>query len=185
VRGRVGSACWTGHVVMLIVTAACWLICCHGAFAIDTCRGEYSGSLIHPLPSPNVVEFQPESNDPAELTDLGVHFLAGLQRGGLVMTGQPKTRLSLVTVVGAPVAKGPDSRYRGSDWARDTSASARSVISATLTLALTMINIQNSDTVWVGTLTCTILTNDKVRVVESLGELLGRAVGKDFPPTRF
>jgi len=171
--------------VALMVASACWMAPNNCAFAIDTCRGEYSGSLIHPVPSPNVVEFQPETNDPANLTDLGRHFLEGLQLGGIVTTGQPNTRLSLVAMVTAPRAYGPDGRYHGAGWARDTSASAQSVVSATLNVTLTLTNLQNHDTIWVGSLSCAILTNDKVKVVESIGELLGHAVGKEFPTKKF
>ena len=175
----------TGRGVAFMVATACWLVFCHGAFAINTCRGEYSGSLVHPIPSPNVVEFQPETNDPAALTDLGFYFLEGLQRGGLVTTGRSNTRLSLVTMVSAPKAYGPDGRYHGAGWARDTSASAQSVVSATLNMALTLIDLQTHETIWVATLSCTILTDDKVSVVETIGELLGRAIGKDFEARRF
>jgi len=169
-----------GRGVAFMVGAACWLVFCHGAFANNVCRGEYSGSLIHPVPSLNVVQFQPETLDPVGLTGLGFHFLEGLQRGGVVTTGKSKTRLSPVTMVSAPGAYGPDGRYHGAGWARDTSESAQSVVSATLDMALTLIDLQTHETIWVGSLSCKILTNDKVNVVKTIGELLGRAVGKEF-----
>ena len=52
-------------------------------------------------------------------------------------------------------------------------------------MALTLRDIQTTDTIWVGTLSCTILTNDKMRVAETIGELLGRAVGKEFATQQF
>jgi hypothetical protein len=169
-------------VAFMAASAACWLVFCHGAYAVETCRGVYSGSLIHPLPARNVVQYEPESNDPATLTDLGMHFLTGLQRGGVMTTGRPNTRLYVVAIV--TPRSGTSSRQRANDRAEDTSASAETV-SGTLELSLTLRDIQTTDTIWVGSLSCTILTNDKMRVAETIGELLGHAVGKDFATTRF
>ena len=87
-------------VAFAVVLAACWLALCHGARALDTCEGTYSASLINPLQSPNVVLYQPETND--QPTDLGDRFIAGLQRGGVVMTGQPTTRLDVNSTVTPP-----------------------------------------------------------------------------------
>ena len=58
-------------------------------------------------------------------------------------------------------------------------------MSGTLDLTVTLRDIQTTDTNWAGSLRCTILTNDKMRVAETIGELLGRAVGKDFGTKQF
>jgi hypothetical protein len=169
-------------IAFMAASAAFWLVFCHGAFAIDTCRGVYSGSLIHPLPSPNVVQYEPQSNDPDALTDLGRHFLAGLQRGGVTTSGRPNTRLYVVATVSPP--SGTSSGRRKAGQAEDVSASAQST-SGILNLTLSLRNIQNADTVWVGSLSCAILTNDTLRMAETVGELLGRAIGKDFATKQF
>jgi hypothetical protein len=158
------------------------LVCCPAAYAIDTCRGTYSGSLIHPLPLRNVVQYEPESNDPDALTDLGMHFLAGLQRGGVVTTGQPNTRLYVMAMVTPPFA-GTDRRNR-THQALHTSAAAE-MAPGTLDLTLSLRDIRTADTIWVGSLSCRILINDRLQVAESIGELLGRAVGKDFASKPF
>lgn len=169
-------------IAFMAASAAFWLVFCQGAYAMDTCRGVYAASLIHPLPSPNVVQYEPETNDPDTLTDLGTHFLAGLRRGGVLTSGQPNTRLYVIAIV--TPASGTPSEQTGAGPAEDIPASAETV-SGTLDLTLTLRNIQTTDTIWVGTLSCTILTNDRMRVAETIGELLGRAVGKDFSTTQF
>ena len=39
--------------------------------------------------------------------------------------------------------------------------------------------------IWLASVACTIRTNDKGRVVETIGEQLGRVIGKDFETRRF
>jgi hypothetical protein len=159
-------------VAFMVATAAFLSVVCHGAYAIDTCRGTYSASLIHPIPSPNVVQYESETNDPAALTELGAHFLEGLRRGGISTTGQPRTRLYVVTIVTPPsgTSSGPEDQSAGS---------------ASLTMTATLRNIQTAETIWVGSLSCTVLTDDQDRVAETIGEILGRAVGKDFSSQQF
>jgi hypothetical protein len=169
-------------IAFMAASAAFWLVFCHGAFAMDTCRGAYSGSLIHPVPSPNVVQYEPENNDPAELTDLGMHFLAGLQRGGITTKGRPNTRLYVIAIV--TPSSGTPSGQRRAGRAEDASDSV-DTLPGTLGLTLTLRDIQTTDTIWVGTLSCRILTNDRLRMAETIGELLGHAIGKDFATKQF
>lgn len=172
-----------GRVALTVASAACWLAVCHGALALNVCAGTYSGSAIHPYRPPIVIRFQPETND--QPTELGNGFIAGLQHGGIVTTGQPTTRLNIASVITLPrTGSGQPQRYHGA-WAEDSSASAEFVVSSTLQLSVTLTDIKTSDIFWIATLSCKVLTNDKERVVETIGELLGRAVGKDVEPTRF
>lgn len=168
-------------LAFMLASAACWLALCHGARAIGTCEGTYSGSSIHPVPSPNVVQYQPETND--QPTELGQRFIAGLQRGGVVMTGQPTTRLDIDSTLTPP--SGQSRKYHGAGWAQDTPGSGASVVSSTLQLGLTLTDIQTGEIIWIASLTCTVRTNDQGRVVESIGEQLGRSIGKDFGTRRF
>jgi hypothetical protein len=181
------ASCFRSGVTLIFGSAACLLAICHGARALDTCAGTYSGSAIHPLPSPNVVLFQPENNQPNAPTNLGDSFVTGLQRGGVVMTGEPTNRLSVISTVNPPPGITVEERrqYYGGGWAQDTSASAQSVVASTLQMSATLTSIHPAQIIWVASLSCRILLNDKGRVVESIGELLGRALGKELGPTRF
>ncbi len=168
-------------VAFSVVSVACWLALCHGAHALDTCTGSYSASLVHPLPSPNVVQLQNVK------TEIGDRFVTGLRRAGVVTTGRPTTRLDIVSMVipaEGIVSRHPGS-YHGFGWALDTSPTADSVVSSTLQVNMTLTNIQTMETNWIASLSCKILTKDKGRTVQSIGELLGRAVGKNLDPTQF
>jgi hypothetical protein len=174
----------SGRLALMAASVLCGLVFSHGAYALDTCKGTYSGSAIRPLQSPNVILFQPETND--QPTALGNGFIAGLQRAGVVTTGQPTTRLDIVSIVTpAQVGSSQQQRYHGAGWVADTSASAESVVSSTLQLSVILTDIKTAEIIWVASLSCKVLTNDKGRVVETIGELLGRALGKEIGITRF
>jgi hypothetical protein len=174
----------SGRVSLMALSVAFWLALSHGAHSLDTCKGTYSGSAIHPLQSPNVVLFRAETNE--QPTPLGNGFVAGLQRAGVVTSGKPTTRLNIASIViPAQVGSGQPQRYHGVGWAEDTSTSAESVVSSTLQLSLVLTDIKTADIIWVASLSCQVLTNDKGRVVETIGELLGRALGKDTGTIRF
>jgi hypothetical protein len=169
-----------GRRLMLAVASTCWLVFFHGAYGAGICPGTYTASAIHPLLSPNVVML-PNIRRSAS-AELGSRFIAGLQRGGVVTSGQPTMRLGFTAMAipsSAVMSRTPGS-YRGAGWALDTSESADSVMSSTLHVSMTLKNIQTSETIWVASLDCKILTENKGRLIEMIGEILGGAIGKEI-----
>jgi len=82
------------------------------------------------------------------------------------------------------VSRTPGS-YHGFGWALDRDPSADSILSATLLAVVALTNIKSYETNWVLSLECKILTEDKGRLIERLGELVGRSVGKEIQNGRF
>jgi hypothetical protein len=153
------------------------------AWALDVCTGVYSGGALHPLPSPAVVQFQSMLNS-QELIALQDRFLTGLRRAGISFDGTPTLQMNVTAAVTPPnaaVAAPPQTgSYTGFGWAGDTSANAASVIGGTLNMSLTLTNATTYETNWVGTVSCTVQTNDKPLLAEEIGELLGRSFGQNF-----
>jgi hypothetical protein len=50
---------------------------------------------------------------------------------------------------------------------------------------MTLRNIQTSESSWIAALDCNILTDNKGRIVEMIGELLGGAMGKNVDRGQF
>lgn len=172
------------RVVFIAGAAACSLALHHGAHALNTCAGTYSASLVHPIQSPNVVQFK-SSDDPGVRSALGGRFIAGMRRAEVVTTGRPTSRLDVNAMVipsSGIVSRNPGS-YHGFGWALDTSPTADSVVSSTLEASLTLTNLQTLEISWTASISCKILTNDKGRIVESIGEFLGKTLGKNASGT--
>ncbi len=172
------------YMMFAVASAICGLGLIHEVRAADTCTGTYSASLIHPIKSPNVV-LLPDKGRP-ELTELRGRLVAGLSRGGVVTSGQPSTRLDFSAMaIPAPgmVSVVPGS-YHGFGWALDSSMSGDPVVASTLQVLVTLTNVQTYEISWVFTLQCTILTEDRGRVVERIGEIIGRSMGKEVPGGR-
>ncbi len=172
-------------MIFTIASAACWLALFHGAYGAGTCTGTYTAALIHPLPTPSVVMLPNIRRSGS--AELASRFIAGLQRGGVVTSGQPTMRLDF-TAMAIPaagiVSRNPGS-YHGAGWALDTSESADPVVSSTLHVSMTLRNIQTSESSWIAALDCKILTDNKGRIVEMIGELLGGAMGKNVDRGQF
>jgi len=167
-----------------VVSAICGLGLIRDVRAADTCTGTYSASLIHPIKLPNVVML-PDKGRP-EMTELRSRLVAGLQRGGLVTSGQPRTRLDFSAMaIPAPgmISSVPGS-YHGYGWALDSSLSGDPIVSSTLQVLVTLTDVQTFEISWVLTLQCTIKTEDRGIVVERIGEIVGRAMGKEVPAGR-
>jgi hypothetical protein len=153
------------------------------AWALDVCTGVYSGGALHPLPSPAVVQFQSMLNTP-DLVALENRFLTGLRRAGISFDGTPTLQMNVTAAVTPPnaaaTAPPQTGSYTGFGWAGDTSANATSIIGGTLNMSLTLTNATTYETNWVGTVSCTVQTNDKPLLAEEVGELLGRSFGQNF-----
>jgi hypothetical protein len=153
------------------------------AWALDVCTGVYSGGALHALPSPVVVQVQSMLNSQA-LIALQDRFLSGLRRAGVSFEGTPTLLMNVTAAVTPPNATAAalpqTGSYTGFGWAGDTSATATSVIGGTLNMSLTLTNAATYETNWVGTVSCTVQTNDKPLLAEQIGELLGRNFGQNF-----
>ena len=175
------------RTALAAATLTGWMTSSHAAHALDTCRGTYSGSTLSPLPAPNVVSFQP-ANGSGQASDLGLQFVAGLQAAGVATTGNPTTQMDLsvtLTPSSSAVAAQAPGSYYGFGWAEDTSSSGSSIMSSTLHLSGNLTAVQAATMVWVVDVTCTVLVDDRSRLAESIGELVGGAIGRNFGPTPF
>ena len=175
------------RTALVAATLTGWMASCHAAHALDTCRGTYSGSTLAPLPAPNVVSFQ-SANGSGQASDLGLQFVAGLQAAGVATTGNPTTQMDLsvtLTPSSSAIAAQAPGSYYGFGWAEDTSSSGSSIMSSTLHLSGNLTALQAANMVWVVDVTCTVLVDDRSRLAESIGELVGRAIGRNFGSTAF
>ena len=185
----VPSRSWNAfcRTALAAATLTAWMASSQAAYALDTCRGIYSGSSLAPMPAPNVVSFQP-ANGTGQASDLGLQFVAGLQAVGVATTGNPTTQLDLsvtLTPSSSAVAAQAPGSYYGFGWAEDTSSSGSSIKSSTLHLSGSLTAVQAATMVWVVDITCSVLVDDRSRLAESLGELVGRAMGRNFDSTGF
>jgi hypothetical protein len=173
---------------------------------MDSCSGQYSAALLHPLPVPMVVALQ--LSDPSDRNvSLANAFTKGMREAGLVVSGSPTVKLSLsaqvlgqggVSASGGGLNPGGGAQSGASSWwggdvaslqggqtsalpdfpASSMFAPQQPVQSALLVLRVEARNTQDNTLGWVAVVQCTMLgTDDQTRAYE-LGHLIGGSIGK-------
>jgi hypothetical protein len=181
------------------------------ACAMDTCSGQYSAALLHPLPAPMVVGLQ-LSNPSDRNVSLAKAFTNGMREAGLVVTGTPTVQLSLTAQVlgqgggstsGGGLNPGGGTQSGASSWSGGGASSLQGgqnpalpdfpdssifapqqpVQSALLVLRVEARNTQDNTLSWIAVVQCTMQgTDDQTRAYE-LGHLVGGSIGKRLDAT--
>ena len=177
------------------------------AYAMQSCSGMYSATLLQPLTEPTVItlDLADSSVVPASL---GQAFTNGMQAAGATVSGTPTVRLRLSYQVtgqgggryggggGLNTGGGPQtgwSNWSGGDAAAlqggqtlalpdipnyDVFSPAQPVQSALLILRAEARNAGANAPNWVASLQCTMQGTDNQTLAYQLGYLIGGAIGK-------
>jgi hypothetical protein len=81
----------------LIAATGCLALACGAlspASALDSCSGQYSAALLHPLPLPTVTALDIHDNSPTNVA-LGQSFMIGLRAAGQATEGAPSAKISV------------------------------------------------------------------------------------------
>jgi len=181
------------------------------ARAMDSCSGQYSAALLHPLPTPLVAAVQLSINTPRNAS-LAQAFTNGMREAGLTVSGSPTVMLTMTSqVLGqGGGGTGDDELHPGSgaqsgvsNWSGGGAASLRGgqtsalpdfpssdmfapqqpVQSALLILRVEAHNAQDNSLSWVAVLQCTMQGTDDQRRAYEIGRLIGGSIGKRVADT--
>ena len=180
-------------------------VCNGNAYALDSCTGHYSATLLKPLAQPAIVAI-----DLADSSDvsarLGAAFTNGMQAAGVAVTGTPSVTLRLSYQVtgqggggtgGGGLNQGGGAVTGWSSWSGGDAASLQGgqtlalpgfpnydafapqqpVQSALLMLRVEARNLYDSPN-WVAMLQCTLAGTDNQALAYQLGYLIGGAIGQ-------
>ncbi len=177
---RIGS--WSlglGLATLLLVTCP--------AQAIETCHGTYTASPSAPLRSPLVLQFNAGTDDQNQVA-IAQRFQSGMRAAGVTFDPAATVQMNVAASVSPPGAgagtPAQPGSYHGFGWAADMSPGAAPIQSGTLTLSVSVTDLQSATIDWTGAITCTIETNDKAALARDIGELIGRTLGSSFTDRR-
>ncbi len=180
-------------------------VCSGNAYALDSCTGHYSATLLKPLAQPAIVAI-----DLADSSDvsarLGAAFTNGMQAAGVAVTGTPSVTLRLSYQVtgqgggtgGGGLNQGGGAATGWSSWSGGDAASLQGgqtlalpgfpnydafapqqpVQSALLMLRVEARNLGTDAPNWVAMLQCTLAGTDNQALAYQLGYLIGGALGQ-------
>ena len=176
-----------------------------GARAMDTCSGNYSATLLHPLALPTIVGLDLSDNS-ATTIRLGQAFTGGMKDAGVAVTGTPTVTLRVTydvagqggsTPGGGAMTQAGNPQSGWSSWSGGQTAGLQGGItlampdipnytmfrpqqppqSALLMLRAVATNAGTQAPVWIAVLQCTVKTTDNDALARELGYLLGGAIG--------
>jgi hypothetical protein len=169
------------------------------AWAMGSCSGTYSATLLRPLPAPLVVGLLVRDDSPRNI-DLAAQFTAGLQRAGIAATGAANAQLSLAVTRSdaggsggaAPVAPS-DNAFSWWNGGMDPQSPDESRFGgnrpppgpATLYLRAEIRPSPADPVAWVATLQCTLQGSDDRQLAFDLGTVIGGAIGRRVEQTAF
>ncbi len=147
------------------------------------CSGTLSASPLRPVAKPLVVALDHPIDSVAN-PGLAKAFLDGVQNAGatVVSQGQGTTNLDLSFLMRS--TGGKTGTYRNLNWMRSQPAPGR--IQSVLRGSHVEVTIYARDAssrtlTWIGTISCTIQTDDVTTLAEGLGEIVGRSLGQSMP----
>ncbi len=163
----------------------------HSAWAMGSCSGSYSASLLRPLPAPLVVGVVVLDNSPRNL-QLASRFNAGLQQAGIAISGTPTAQMTLTVTLnsglgGSDAALVPQQDYsfswrNGYDLQRpgqtQFGGNRQAPQATTVQLRADLRPSLSEPVAWVATLQCTMQGSDEDQLAFDIGSLLGGGIGK-------
>jgi hypothetical protein len=153
--------------------------------ASGACDGSINGSVMRPLAKSVVVHFK---TDIAQATnpELVQRFVSGLESSGVAVApaGHGNTLLDMTFAVrsGAAGDNGPrPGSYKNLSWVSGTAAPGtdRWVLrGSTVNVSILARDSAKQGLAWVGTLKCSVTTDDPGDLAQYLGTVVGRSLGK-------
>jgi hypothetical protein len=153
------------------------------AQADPSCSGHITTSEVEPMASPAIVWFTTPVSSTAN-PKMSAKFLDGLRGAGVTIADQGNTLLNIAISVEPPAGggQGPTpGTYSDFSWVSGeglAAAGTTTIQGAVLSLSAQAMNTANQGLAWVGTINCTIMTNDPAALAQSLGAGIGRMLGK-------
>lgn len=159
-------------------------------WALESCSGSYSATLLHPLPARLVVGLVISDDSPRNL-ELAARFKDGLQRAGIAVGGAANVQMRVIASVSGrddDLGAAPRSDSASSWWngGADQQLPGESRFggnrqsSGPVTLRL-RVEIRRSATdpvAWAATLRCTMRGDDERQLAYDIGTVIGGAVGR-------
>ena len=161
-------------------------------WAIDSCSGTYSATLLRPLPSPLVVGLVIQDDSPRNI-DLAARFNAGLQKAGIAVTGAANVQLTLRVTLSNDASLGdaapvPSSDSSSSWWNGGANlqlpgqsrfgGNRQSPALVTVRLRAEIRRSPTEPVAWVGTLRCAMQGSDEQQLAYDIGTVIGGAIGQ-------
>jgi hypothetical protein len=153
------------------------------ARSASVCTGVLRASLVHPMPTPLTIGTERDLDDLAN-PGLARRFADGLQRAGITLAQPGSATLSVaisVTSRNSGVASGT---FKGFSWMNGAPLSSGKNMPGIRGAALSISAIVTDNTAiaqsWVGTLDCTVQTDDPDTLAEYIGNAIGRTIGKNI-----
>ncbi len=177
VAGRFGLA-----AILLLASAVA------PAIADGMCAGTVTGSVLQALPKPGTVSVAQPVSDVANPA-LAQEFLNGMQAAGLTVAapGQSNIQIDATFTVTAP-AGATNATYKGFGWMSGTqmpSGGGTALPGTALSVSIEATNLGNQTLAWVGTINCTVRTNDPSALAADLGRGVARALGRSIQQQPF
>ncbi|CAH2602933.1 conserved protein of unknown function [Rhodovastum atsumiense] len=180
----------------LVLVLGSWLA--QPAWALQSCTGSYSATLLRPLPRPLVVGLLVRDDSPRN-RDLAERFRAGLRHAGVAVAGRPSAQLSIIatfTGAAAPAAAPTVEASPGFSWMGggiDRQApekgrlggEPRATGPVTLMLRADVRPDPAQPVAWTASLQCTRRDRDDRRLAYEIGTVIGRAIGRRAERVRF
>ena len=166
------------RAILSAVAMALLIASIPAAQAAGVCSGTLSGSPLRPINRPVVVSMEHRIDSTAN-PELAKQFLTGIQSAGVsvVPTGQGTTKLDLSFLLRGK-QKGT---YRDLTWMRGSPASGEmksSLQGSHLKVTIYARDAASLSLVWIGTIACTVETDDMGALAEGLGAAVGRSMGQ-------
>jgi hypothetical protein len=154
---------------------ACGAICSH-AKSSGICPGTIRAQVMGPTPSPLRVHPEKTLADFAS-PDLALLFFRRVgEAAGIPVADTGNARLTTIFTIIAPPSSGlPYGSYPGFDWV----GNGQRLRSTKLSMIGVLGNDQEHYSAWLVTIECTIGTEDPAALVEYLGKVIGRSLGKE------
>jgi hypothetical protein len=171
------------------IVLAAFLACAGQADAKPegSCSGNLRAALVDPLPKPLILGASKRISDTAN-PELTRRFVDGLRDAGLTISEQPNATLSIaVSVVPGKSSRVRGGAYQGFEWMSGAPVqgdASHDIRSAMLSISATVVDTATASQSWVGTIDCTIRTNDPGGLAEFIGKTIGSAVGRNVSDRR-
>lgn len=155
------------------------------AYADDLCAGNIAATVMQPLRTPVVVSVETPIGSDAN-PQLAQRFLNGVQGGGVAVApaGQGTTLIDMTFRV-SPSASGgagpAGGAYKDFSWVSGEAAPGGgqwTIRGATVSVSIEATDIATQSLAWIGTLNCTIKSDDAGAVAQDLGFVIGRWLGR-------
>jgi hypothetical protein len=175
-------------VGQIALAGCCLLATAAPALADNICAGTLTGSNLQALRSPVMASVnQPVTDDvnPA----LMQQFLNGVQAAGVSMApaGKGNTLLDMTFTV-TPASGAASGTFRGFAWMTGMQApggASSALQGAVISASIEATDLTSQSLAWIGSIKCTIRTNDPNAVAEHLGELVGHSLGRSIQQQSF